>query len=474
MADERLPPRDLDAEEAVVGSLLIDGSSIYRVASMLESIDFYHDQCRLLYSACLSLYQRNEAIDQITVAQELERQEKLAVCGGVAYLSHLIAMVPTSLDVEHYAQIVSRLAVSRRLIQASAQIEAIGYEANPNVDDSLNRAEDILFRLRHGQSARDFVPIQDILNKYLESTPEPPEGEAKPIKRITTGFASLDDLLGGLGRSDLIIVAGRPAMGKSSLALNIATNAAINQGACAAIFSLEMSRESVVSRLIAGEAELDSRRVQFNRQSTIDDSRRTEEEEKLFEVEEKRIMKAIGILSEAPIYIDDSPMLRVVEMRSKARRLHFERGIDLIVVDYLQLLQSDVRNENRVVEIGYISRSLKALARELDVPVVCVSQLSRAVEWRSVHRPQLSDLRESGSIEQDADVVAFIYRDEYYYTQEEWNAEHAATDMAPYPAGMADIIIAKHRNGPTGEKKVFFSAKSSKFSEFSTQQPSLT
>jgi replicative DNA helicase len=474
LAEERLPPRDLDAEEAVVGSLLIDGSAIFRIAPTLEAIDFYHDQCRLLYAACISLYQRNEAIDQITVAQELDRQGKLTACGGAAYLSHLISMVPTSLDIEHYGQIVARLSISRRLIQAAAQIEAIGFEADPDVDSSLNRAEDVLFRLRHGQSNRDFVPIRNVLEKYLEPAPETEDEKTKPqIRRVTTGFSGLDELLGGLGRSDLIIVAGRPSMGKTSLALNIATNAAIKQGARSAIFSLEMSRESVVSRILACEADVDSRRIQFNRHGTEDDSRRTEIEERRFFEEEQRIMKGIEVLSEAPIYIDDSPMIRVVEMRSKARRLFFEEGIDLIVVDYLQLIQGDTRNDNRVSEIGYISRSLKSLARELNVPVICVSQLSRAVEWRSTHRPQLSDLRESGSIEQDADVVAFIYRDEYYYTPEEWEAEHAGTDQAPYPAGVADIIVAKHRNGPTGERKVSFFAKTSKFAEMSVQQPSL-
>ncbi len=459
MGGEKLPPRDLDAEEAVIGSLLIDGSSIFTVASILQSADFYHEQCQFLYGACINLYQRNEAIDQITVAQELERQGKLGSCGGAAYLSHLISMVPTSLDIEHYAQIVSRLSVSRGLIQAAGQIEAIGYEASPDIDSSLNRAEDVLFRLRHGQSARDFVPINQILERYFEPPPpEPEDGKPHSIQRVSTGFVGLDEFLGGLGRSDLVIVAGRPSMGKTSFALSIAANAAIKQGACAAIFSLEMAREPVVLRMLASEADVDSRRIQIGGHASDD--------------EERRIMKAIGVLSESPIYVDDSPMLRVVEMRSKARRLHFERGIDLIIVDYLQLIQGDVRTENRVQEIGYISRSLKALARELSVPVVCVSQLSRAVEWRASHRPQLSDLRESGSIEQDADVVAFIYRDEYYYTPEQWEAEHAA-DQEPYPAGIADIIIAKHRNGPIGDVKLHFSPKSARFADMSRQEPSM-
>jgi replicative DNA helicase len=245
-------------------------------------------------------------------------------------------------------------------------------------------------------------------------------------------------------------------MGKTSFALSVASNAAIRQGACVALFSLEMAREPLVLRMLASEADVDSRRVQIGRHATDD--------------EEKRIMDAIGVLSEAPIYIDDSPQLRVAEMRSKARRLHYERGVDLIIVDYMQLIQGEARAENRVQEISYISRSLKALARELNVPVVTVSQLSRAVEWRASHKPQLSDLRESGSIEQDADVVLFIYRDDYYYTREEWESQYPDKD---YPTGIADIIIAKHRNGPTGEVKLHFVPKSAKFAEISHQEPSL-
>jgi replicative DNA helicase len=365
--------------------------------------------------------------------------------------------VPTSLDIEHYAQIVYRLAVSRRLIEAARQVEAIGYEAGPDVDATLNKAEDVLFKLRHGQSPRDFIPIRQVLDKYFEPPPVAErEGYPALITHVLSGFAGLDEFLGGLQRSDLIIVAGRPSMGKTSFALSVASNAAIRQGACVALFSLEMAREPLVLRMLASEADVDSRRVQIGRHATDD--------------EEKRIMDAIGVLSEAPIYIDDSPQLRVVEMRSKARRLHYERGVDLIIVDYMQLVQGEARAENRVQEISYISRSLKALARELNVPVVTVSQLSRAVEWRASHKPQLSDLRESGSIEQDADVVLFIYRDDYYYTREEWESQYPDKD---YPAGIADIIIAKHRNGPTGEVKLHFVPKSAKFAEISRQEPSL-
>jgi len=454
---EKLPPHDIDAEEAVIGSLLIDGSAIYKIATSLQQPDFYHEQNQWLYGACLSLYQRNEAINQITVAQELDREGKLEACGGAAYLSHLVSIVPTSLDIEHYAQIVYRLSISRRLIGAARQIEAVGYQADPDVEASLNRAEDILFRLRHGQSPRDLVHVRQVLDRYFETPPSVDvEGYVESFPQVLSNFIGLDEFLGGFQRSDLIIVAGRPSMGKTSFVLSVAGNAAIKQGACVAIFSMEMAREPLVLRLLASEADVDSRRIRLGRHTTED--------------EEKRIMDAIGILSEAPIYVDDTPQLRVVEMRSKARRLHYERGINLIIADYLQLMQGDSRGENRVQEISYISRSLKTLSRELNVPVMAVSQLSRAVEWRASHRPQLSDLRESGSIEQDADVVMFIYRDDYYYTRQEWETQHPDKD---YPEGIADIIIAKHRNGPTGEIKLHFLPRSAKFRDIANQELSL-
>ncbi|MGD8230328.1 MAG: replicative DNA helicase [Desulfobacteraceae bacterium] len=458
MTSEKLPPHDTSAEEAVNGSLLIDSASIYKIAGSLKPADFYHEPNRLIYEACLSLYQRNEAINQITIAQELDRQHKLEECGGAAYLSHLIANCPTSLDIETYAQIVYRLGIMRHLIAAAGQIAAIGYEAGTDVDASMDRAEEVLFRLRHGQSQRDLIHIRHVLDKYFEATtPAGVEVPTEPIPAIRSGFNKLDEFLGGFQRSDMIIVAGRPSMGKTSLALSIARNAAVTLGACVALFSMEMARDPLVLRLLSSEADVDSRRVRFGLHT---------------EAEEKRIMEATGRLSEAQIYIDDSPLLRMVEVRSKARRLHFERGIDLIIVDYLQLLQGDVRSENRVQEISFISRSLKTLARELNVPVLAVSQLSRAVEWRASHRPQLSDLRESGSIEQDADLVVFIYRDDYYFpSREAWEKEHPGEE---YPQGIANIIIAKHRNGPIGEIDLHFSPKTAKFEDITTsQEPSL-
>jgi replicative DNA helicase len=455
MPDSKLPPYDIDAEESVNGSLLIDGKAIYDIAIILKAEDFYSEQNRFIFQACLSLYQRDEAINQITVAQELDRQSKLDKCGGAAYLSHLISIVPTSLDIEHYARIVYRLSIMRQLITAAEKISNIGYQSDPDVSQSLNKAEDILFNLRHERGTLDFVHIKQVLDRYFEAPPTAEDEGYQPIPHILSGFNGLDDFLGGFQRTDLIILAGRPSMGKSSLALNIARNAAVDQGACVALFSLEMFRESLVQRLISSESSVNSRHIRLGLN--------TEEEESM-------IMEATGKLSDAPIYIDDSPQLRVVEMRSKARRLHYERGIDLIIVDYLQLMQGDVRNENRVQEISYISRSLKALARELKVPVIAISQLSRAVEWRASHIPQLSDLRESGSIEQDADLVVFIYRDEVYYSSEEWQSQHPDKE---YPREMADIIIAKHRNGPTGQVKLRFRHYLTRFENIAKAEPTL-
>jgi replicative DNA helicase len=452
---EKLPPHDLDAEEAVLGSLLIDGAAIYRITGQLAEPDYFFDERhQWLYGACLELNKRDEAINQITVAQELDRQDKLDRCGGSAYLSHLVSMVPTSLDIEYYAQIVYRLSISRRLIDAARRIETIGYDVDPDVDLSLNRAEDVLFGLRHGQTSGDFVHIRTVLDQFLES-PLTSEDEQHSLNagQVKTHFAGLDELLGGFHPSDLIVLAGRPSMGKTSFVLNLARNAAVEQGASVAMFSLEMSQESQVMRLLASEAGVNMGHVRLGLHT---------------EAEEKRIMDATGILSEAPIYINDNPRLRVGELRSRARRLYYEHGLDMIIIDHLGLMDGQMRD--RVQEISYISRSLKAVARELKIPVIAISQLSRASEWRTSHRPQLSDLRDSGSIEQDADVVMFIYRDEYYYKREEWDSQFPDKD---YPEGLADIIIAKHRNGPVGTVSLRYNTRFSKFENIPNQEPSI-
>jgi replicative DNA helicase len=445
--DGKLPPHNVEAEEAVLGSLLVDPNSITETAIFLKPEAFYREKNLWVYEACLALYDRSEAINQITVAQELATQGRLEAVGGGGFLSLLVERLPTSLHIEHYARIVHRLSVMRRLISAAGQIAAIGYEAEADLDSAMNKAEDALFRVRRGENPRDFVHIRRLLEQYWEERELGGAGLEEPgrIQHVDTGFPALDELLGGMQRSDVIILAARPSLGKSSLALGIARNAALEQGAQVAIFSLEMSREQLVQRLLSMEAEVDSKRVRLKQYTPL---------------QEKRVMDATGKLSGLPIYIDDSPASRVVEMRSKARRLQQDRGIDLIIVDYLQLIRGDGRSENKVQEISDISRSLKALAREMDCPVLAVSQLSRAVEQRPSHVPMLSDLRESGSIEQDADVVMFIYRDDVYIKKEDWDR---INPERPYPEGIANLIIAKHRNGPQGQRNLRFRQEITRF-----------
>jgi replicative DNA helicase len=437
----------VEAEEAVLGSLLVDPDSITETAIFLKPEAFYREKNLWVYEACLALYDRTEAINQITVAQELANQGRLEAVGGTGFLSLLVERLPTSLHIEHYARIVHRLSVMRRLISAAGQIAAIGYEAEADLDSAMNKAEDALFRVRRGENPRDFVPIRRLLEQYWEERELGGAGleEAGAIQHVDTGFPALDELLGGMQRSDMIILAARPSLGKSSLALGIARNAALEQGAQVAIFSLEMSKEQLVQRLLSMEAEVDSKRVRLKEYTHL---------------QEKRVMDATGKLSGLHIYIDDSPASRVVEMRSKARRLQQDRGIDLIIVDYLQLIRGDGRSENKVQEISDISRSLKALAREMNCPVLAVSQLSRAVEQRPSHVPMLSDLRESGSIEQDADVVMFIYRDDVYIKKEDWDR---INPERPYPEGIANIIVAKHRNGPQGQRNLRFRQEITRF-----------
>ena len=454
MINEKLPPHDVEAEEAVVGSLLVDGDAILEINTFLKAADFFTQQNKWAYEACVSIYERHESINQITVAQELAQRGRLEEIGGAAYLSQLIAQVPTSIYIKDYADIVFRLSIMRRLISAANQIADIGYKAGPDVEKAINDAEEFLFQVMERRTRGDLVPLRSVLAKYFEDTELAPvkeeRGEGKEHKPyISTGFNVLDSIIIGLQRSALIVMAARTSVGKTSLALNIARNAALNQKARVALFSLEMSQGEVAHRLLSGESNISSQRVQLGN---------------FTEDEERRILEASGILSEAPIYVDDSPQLRVVEIRGKARRLHFTHPIDLIIIDYLQLIRGEGRIENRVQELSEITRSLKALAKELDVPVLAVSQLSRAVDMRISHKPQLSDLRDSGSIEQDADIVLFIHREEKYYTEEEWT-KHSTE---PYPRGIADIIIAKNRNGPTDEVKLQFIAKTTKFKNLET------
>ncbi len=430
---ERLPPHDIQAEESVIGSLLIEGEAVTHVSGFLKPDHFYRERNRWVYEACLALLDRSEAINHVTVAHELERRGLLEDAGGSAYLSHVVSVVPTSVHLEHYARIVHRTATMRRLITVATDIADIGYVDDPDVSKALSRAEDLLFGIRAGTRSRDFVPIREALEPYLETTSPlaTDEGANAPV---ASGFRNLDALLGGLQRSDMIVLAARPSVGKSTLALNMARNAAAG-GAVVGIFSLEMGREQVAMRLLASEARVDMHRI---RTRLVSDD------------EQARLVNSIGFLSDLPVYVDDTPLQTSAEIRGKARRLQIARGLDFIVVDYMQLLSgsSQRHDGNRTQEVSEISRSLKAMARDLHVPVVAVSQLSRAIERRDMKRPVLSDLRESGSIEQDADVVMFIHRVDKSVSEEEWAKAHA---QEPYPRNLADIIVAKHRHGPTAD-----------------------
>ena len=436
---DRLLPHSVEAEESVIGALLIDNEAFPKITGIVTAEDFYVTKNRWCFEACLALFDRSEAINQVTVAEELVLRERLEEIGGTSYLAHLVRTVPTTIHVEHYAGIVQRTSIMRRLIRTADEIAAIGYEGDADADAALSKAEDMLYRVRTARSTRDFMHIREVLDQYMEEAASLQAGHDIHLSPIATGFPDLDKLLGGgLQRSDLAIIAARPSLGKSTLAFNIARHAA-EQLARVAVFSLEMSAEQIGIRLVASEANVDSHRMRTGI---------------LHSEEAQREHDAIGYLSELPIYIDETPFQRIVEMRSKITRLHNEEPIDLLIVDYIQLIAgSSGRSENRVMDMGEISRSLKSIARELDVPVLALSQLSRAPEQRLNHRPLLSDLRESGSIEQDADVVAFIYREDKYVTRDEWEKRRPSD---PYPVNVAELIVAKHRNGPTGSVHLYF------------------
>ncbi|OGO49793.1 MAG: replicative DNA helicase [Chloroflexi bacterium RBG_16_68_14] len=449
---ERLPPFDVEAEEAVLASLMVDEDAIYKVHSIVRPEDFQREQNRWTYEACRALLERDEPVNQITVAHELARRGRLEEAGGPGFLSRIVAELPTPIGVEHYARIVQRDSIYRNLIFASSQIANMAYEGGPRLEEVLSRAAELILSLR-GEEYRDFVHIRQLLEQYLEAPGIDAVG-AGLIGHIRTGFVDLDTLLGGLKRSDLILVAARPSLGKTSLALNIARNAAIGQGARVAIFSLEMAAEQLAQRLLAGESGVDSTRLRLGEHT---------------EAEERRIMHAMGVLADAEIYIDDTGFQRPADIRTKAKRLHRERPLDLIIVDYLQLMQGPAgRSDSKVAEVTDISRALKQLARELDVPVIACSQLSRAPEQRVPHIPMLSDLRESGSLEQDADVVVFIYREDVYVTEEQWQGLHADE---PYPEGKAQIIVAKHRNGPTRTVHLRFRKNLTRFEDWEVLRP---
>ncbi|MCS7283293.1 MAG: replicative DNA helicase [Anaerolineae bacterium] len=436
---EKTIPCDIEAEEAVLGALLIDPDALYRVAPFLRPEDFYLQKHGWIYEAILALHDRREPVDYITLRNELEARGLLEEIGGPAYIARLMDAVPTAINVEAYGRIVEAAAIRRRLLAAASDIAQLAYQEGRDIGEVLDRAEQLLFTISQRRVTRDLVPIEEIVRQYYDRIEYLYEHRGEPLG-VPTGFIDLDRLLGGLQKSDLIIVAARPGVGKTSFCLSIARNAA-RLGKHVAIFSLEMSAEQVVQRLVSAETGIDAQRLRLGLLR--------EEEWPLF-------VHATGVLAQLPIFIDDTPAISALQLRTKARRIHAEYGLDLIVVDYLQLMTADVRVENRVQEVSYISRMLKSLARELDVPLVAVSQLSRAVEQRTDKRPVLADLRESGSLEQDADVVLFIYREEMYKPDTE--KQH-----------IADIIVAKHRNGPTGVVQLFFRQQLAQFLDAETR-----
>ena len=451
MYADRLPPHDANAEESVIGSILIDGDALSRVAAFVRPGDFYGEKNRWCFDAFLALFNRGEAINQVTVAHELSLHDRLEPLGGGAYLSHLVTIVPTSVHIEHYARIVQRTSIMRQLTQVGREIEGIGYdESDADTDAALAKAEDLLFNIRSGRGSGDFVHIREVLDTYMEESAALHGPDMAHVAPVATGYPAMDNLLGnGMQRSDMIVLAARPSLGKSTLAFNIA-RAAAESGNSVGIFSLEMSRDQIGMRLLASEADVDSYRIRIGLLSND---------------EESRLLDAIGVLSDMPVYIDDTPIQTIVDMRGKARRLQSERGLDLVIIDYLQLIGGAGRIDNRAQEMGEISRSIKGMARDLDIPVIACSQLSRAIEQRPNHRPLLSDLRESGSIEQDADVVAFIHREDAYVSREDWEKRNPTE---PYPQNIAEIIFAKHRNGPVGTVPLYFRSDLVRFEALET------
>ncbi len=439
-----VPPQNLEAEQAVLGSLLIDKDAIVKVADILHPDDFYQDKHTTIYQAMLEVYEARDPIDLVTLTNRLEKNKQLDLVGGASYLSELLNTVPTASHVLSYAKTVREKATLRRLIKAASQIMELGYDERGNLSDLLDRSEQVLFSVSQHYLKEKFVPLKDILTEAFDRIDLLHKDKSK-LRGIPTGFKGLDNLLAGMQPSDLIIIAARPSMGKSSLALNIAQHVAVKEKIPVGFFSLEMSKEQLVDRMLCAEAGIDLWKLRTG---------------KLEDDDFPKLGHAMGVLSDAPFFIDDAANANVMEIRTKARRLQAEHGLGLIVIDYLQLMSGGSRfldSDNRVQEVSEISRGLKGIARELNIPVVALSQLSRAVEQRPDRIPQLADLRESGSIEQDADVVMFIYREEMYKDD---------TDRK----NIADILVKKHRNGPTGKVELFFHQDLTKFSDLETDR----
>lgn len=450
MIEERVPPQNIEAEQAVLGAMLIDKEAIAKATEVLSADDFYREAHRVIFSAMLELYNKNEAVDMVTVTEILKRDNKLEDIGGIAYITSLANVVLTAANVKYHAEIVAEKSVLRQLVRVSTEIAAMGYEANEDVGTLLDTAESRILEISNRKKKNDFTAINDILMDSVQSIESLLQNKGG-LTGLPAGFADLDKLTCGLHPSDFIILAARPSMGKTALALNIVQNVALRahkviggEPRSVAFFSLEMSKEQLVNRMLCAEAGIDSQRLRVG---------------EMHDEDWTHLWDACDTMSRAKIYIDDTAGITAMDMRSRARRLKAEHGLDLIVVDYLQLMQGSGKRNNsgdRQQEVSEISRSLKALARELDVPVLALSQLSRSVESRQVKRPMLSDLRESGSLEQDADIVAFLYREDYYNPETE--NKHT------------ELIIAKHRNGPVDTVNLFFQKQFTKFVGFTKRE----
>lgn len=431
---ERIPPQNQEAEQAVLAAMMLDKDAVYEAIQILKDGDFYKEAHGILFHTIVNLVEKGEPVDLITITERLRKDDNLEKVGGVGYIAEIANSIGTASSIGHYAQIVKEKSLLRLLIKVSSNIANRGYEAGEEPEQLLDDAERMILEISQGRTRDGLIPISEVIEDTIERL-EYLSKKKSNITGLTSGFYDLDNMTSGWQNSDLIIVAARPAMGKTSFCLNVAQNAAIMENIPVAIFSLEMSREQLVQRMISSTAEIDQQKLRTGR---------------LFDKEWIKLTSAIGPLAEAKIYIDDTPAISVREIRAKTRRLKAEKGLGLIVIDYLQLMSSGKRVESRQQEISDISRSLKALARELDVPIIALSQLSRAVEQSADKRPSLSHLRESGALEQDADIVMFIYRDEYYNPESE-------------KLGIAEIIIAKHRNGPVGSVELSFRKEFTKF-----------
>ena len=432
----RIPPHSVESEQSILGSIILDKEAIITVAETIQPMDFYKEAHKIIYESMLKLNSNNEPIDLITLIEELRKEGHLDSIGGISYLTSLSTIVPTTSNVKYYANIVKEKSVMRQLIKASNEIINLGYDASTDVQEILDKAEKNIFDISQEKSGDDIQPINVVLQDTFEMI-EKLCTDKSEVTGITTGFADLNKKINGLQRTDLILLAARPAMGKTAFSLNLVQNAALKGDASVAVFSLEMSKEQLVQRMLSAQSNVELSKIKTGN---------------LGESDWPRIIDGMAVLSEANIFIDDTPGIKISEIRSKCRRLKIEKGLDLILIDYLQLMEGEGKNENRQQEIAKISRSLKILAKELDCPVVALSQLSRSPELRKDHRPILSDLRESGSIEQDADIVMFLYRDEYYHDDSE-------------KKNIGEVIIAKNRHGETGNVELVWFGQVQKFAD---------